>query len=88
MNWVLRCSLNSRARSSYIGYEAGRRFDCIDIAIDAKLRPENPDKLVGHSIQIFAVFAPEEVIDGEDERGFFDAFGEIEIDLNVFAERY
>ena len=69
-------------------YEAGRRFDCIDIAIDAKLRPENPDELVSHCIQIFPVFASEEIIDGEDEGRFLDAFGKVEIDLDIFAERY
>jgi hypothetical protein len=70
------------------GYKAGRRFDCVNVAVNSKLSPENPDELVGHSVQIFSVFTSEEVIDREDERRFLYVFGEVEIDLNVPAERY
>jgi hypothetical protein len=53
----------------------------------AKLSPEEPDLFVGHTVEVAAVFALEEVVYREDEWGLVDTFGEIEIVLNVSAER-
>ena len=50
--------------------EAGRRAHGINLAMDAKLHPFDPDVFVADAVDELAVLVAEKVVDAEDRRGF------------------
>ena len=64
-----------------------RGFDLFDVAVNTKLGLENPDKLITHAVSVISLLVFEEIIDREDRRRIVNAFGEVQIVLNVLAQR-